>query len=765
MKKIISIILSSAVITASAAVPVFADYEATSYDVEMFNYTYDDGTVVNSIDGTNAKKVTDTEVVVDAASDTSIFTKEFFWTFDFCLDSAEDGSVPGVISIEKKKSNGNVDKQGPNIYYKEGSLVTATGSNGAAQTLGSVSPDTWYTAEIEGKMVVTGATCNFRLYSYEDGEKTLVQETAVLNLRQFYAGSSNGVPNCMKATNLSIDNVKFISEYPDELVLSSTADEINAGSTAALDYVAKRLGTEVTKHSVTWSVWDESGDTEITDGSAEISSDGVLSTDVYSPTQMVTVKATTEVGAEPLTGEYKITVNEVDTGSEKFDSIEILGTDSVKAGTKTAYSFKAYKSGVEVTDSISSDDVTWSIYNGANLVENKNKNISITDGELSIDDSVIKQNITVRAASKSGKIYGSKSVAVDFSEKQLETVIAYNACEESTETVSLTDSIDGSSAYLINESTTIGFSNLSDYAMVEFDVKFTENYSGFIFKRNDGSENSSFYYKDGTISQQTGGSKYSSLTSAESGKWYHMQILYKDTNASCNIYAYNDDGSLTLVKTALDISRRNGKQFGKIEFKAGTYIDNVLVVSPIADAVEITAPGSYIFAGETANYTSTASRFGLPLNDYSGITWSVLDESNLPIIDGSVTVTDGVVSIDSMASPQTVTVVAETASGAKAEAKLTIQTTEVFKITNLGVNEDATKLVKLYVEKNFAYDDDVTFIITIKNSEGELKAVKLINSFGDRYSLGKNAITIDFELPTDFNSETDTIETMVWTAL
>ena len=41
-------------------------------------------------------------------------------------------------------------------------------------------------------LVVDDAAVDFRLYGYEDGEKTLISSEPALNLRQFYAGANNG---------------------------------------------------------------------------------------------------------------------------------------------------------------------------------------------------------------------------------------------------------------------------------------------------------------------------------------------------------------------------------------------------------------------------------------------------------------------------------------------------------------------------------------------------------------------------------------------
>ncbi len=764
MKKIISIILSAAVITASAAVPVFADYAGTEYDIEQFNYTFDDGTATNDIDGTKAIAVTDEQRPVEVA-DGNIFTNEFFLTFDFRYNTVGE-AVPGFISIDKKKSSGALDKQGPLLSYNSGVLRTQTGSS-SFQTLGEISPDVWYTAEIEGKMVVSDATAVFRLYKYDTGEKTLVQETTGFNLRQFYAGATNGVPNCIRAGNVDMDNIRFVSEYPDELALSSTTDEINAGTTAAFDYVAKRFDKEVTKHAVVWSVWDESGETEITDGSVTITADGVLAADISSPAQVVTVKATTEIGAEPLVGSYQISIKAVDTANEKFDTVVVEGADEIKAGTSESFTFTATKAGEDVTAEVTEEDIVWSVYNCDDLAENNNKNISIENGVLTVDDSVIAQEIYVRATSASGKVYGSKLVKINFSDSQKENVLWYDACETAIGTANRVESIDGSYAYLTTSTTTVAMDNHGEYIAIEFDFRMPGS-GEFRIKRKDGSENSSFLYRDGTISQQTGGSSFVSImTGVDTDAWYHMEVIYSSAaaNASCNIYKYGENGELSHVNTTYELNMRNGKDFGRIDFGTGLYLDNLIITTALPTEVDVTSAGQYIFAGETAEFTATASRNSLPLKGYADFEWKVLDSDNLPIIDESVTVNAGLLTVSSMAQPQTVKVMVSTASGATDSAEIIIQTTEIFRITNLGVNEAGTKIVRLYVDKNFVYDDDVTFIITVKDAEGVLKAVKIVNSFGDRYSLGSNEITVDFELPSDFDAEKDIVETMVWTIL
>ncbi len=797
MKKLLSTILSIAMLATSAAVPVladevvteaeeiavvetveeeiieevveeeiveeyfdFSDYIPCDYDVEKVNLNYDtDGTVVNDIDGTNAYKIESDEVQVFKLSDNTIMTKEFFLTFDFRFDSAEDGTVPGYMGINRS------GKTGPWFKYVDGELRTQTGSN-SQQTLGNVSPDVWYTAELEGKMVVPGAKVTFRLYSYVDGVKTLISTVDGMNLRQFYAGSSNGYPDYFRGSNVSMDNVKLISEYPDTIALTSTADEIDAGSTAAFDYTAMRQDVETTKYAVTWSVWDEAGTAQITDESVTITSDGVLSADIHSPAQTVTVKATADLEGKELVGEYQVKINAVSTENEKFDNIVIDGPLTVLGGTTGAFTFTASKNGEDVTSTLTNEDVIWSVYDCDDLKPNNNKAFSIADGVLTVDKSVIAQQIYVRATSASGKVYASKAVAIGFAQDYPETVIGYNACEEAVESADRVESFDGSTAYLTTGAVVLNFGDQGDYVAAEFDFKFPG--SGDIrCKRADGSENSSFLYRDGTISQQTGGSKFSSvMADVDTEAWYHFEFLYSSAagDASCNIYKYNEDGSRTLVNTSYGLNMRNGKSFGKIEFSSSMYVDNIMITKPVPNELEITAATNNMFAGNTNQVTATASRNALPIKTVSGITWTVNDASDLPIIDGTVTITEaGLVTVDPLTKAQTVTVVAKASETVIATTTINIQSSDVFAITNIGVNEDMTKIVKIYMEKNFYYVDDVTFAIAIYGEDGRLKAMVSRGGYGDEYSLGSNEINVDLELPADFNPETDMIKSFVWT--
>ena len=762
MKKILSGIISVAMLTASMSLPAFADYDnvelydysAEEYDAVVTENTFDDGTVTNTIDNTNAKAVT-TEEIVYTLTDTTVMTKEYFMSYDFCFDT--DG---GSISI---KNNG---KQGPLFSISDGQLRTQTGKS-SFDNLGEAAVGTWYTAEFEGTMVVPGAVTKFRLYKYVDGVKTLVKETDSLNLRQFYAGASNGNPDRIILSNVSIDNLKIVQEYPNLIDVSSVADEVNAGSNVSLDYTMKRNDVTTTKYNVTWSVYNEDNTAEITDGSATITSDGVLVANKKSTSKIVTVRATATLGGKELVGTKKITINAVDTSNEKFDEISISGDDALKAGTSATYTVTASKDGQNVTSTLTDEDVVWSIYDYADIYPNGNTAITVSNGTLTVADGVIAQNITLRATSKSGKISGSKAVEIKFSDSQVEKVLISSACETTVTGMDKVESIDGSSAYQATTTTKLlTFGDTEGYVLTEMDIKFTAEGSGFTLNRADGTLNSCFRYHNGKIQMQTGTSNYSELMTADSNKWYHLEVLYSAgaADASCNIYEYNEDGTLGAARAFLDISRRNGKNYGTLQIETGAIVDNIKIATPQANSIDLSAVSTHIYSGGSDQISAVISRNGLPLKGDVTLEWDVLDSNNLPIIDGSVEIDGtGLMTTKQMTPSQTVKVQAKSGSF-KNTIAIEIELIEPFTITNIGVNEAKDKIVKLYVDKKAGYNDDVLFIVAIYEQSGVLKGFKSVSGEGKSYSLGENEVGFDFDLTSiNFNSESDIIKGFVWT--
>ncbi len=777
VKRILSCILAAASVSAFAAFPALADYTEGAYDIERVNETYDEGNTTNDIDNTPALQVGGTGAIDDrtyifrfpsTGGNSTMMTNDFFLSFDFSFD-AVDGTVPGVFGIDRYDDNNKNSKTGPKFTYNEGQIRTETGNNKYAE-LGAVSPDVWYTIEMEGKMVVSDAAVEFRLYGYEDGEKKLITSEEKLNLRQFYAGAGNGSPNLMYAANVSIDNVKFVSEYPDEVRISSASAELEAGQALTLDYEMYRQDKLVTKHPVQWSVYDETDTSEITDGSVTVNENGVLRADIHAEEQTVTVRATTNASEKgELTGTYTVNVKPVSTENEPFDKITISGPSEVKAGTSTAYSFTAEKLGADVTDSLEEGDVVWSVYTADDLYKNNNRYITAENGVLTVGENVVAQDIIIRASTASGAVYASYPVSIDFADSKTETVLGYSACEDDKTGFERVESWDGSYAIKTGGEAVQAITSTRDtwYTLTSLDIKFGGENSGFTLRKGTDKTNPCIRMHNGQLAVQKGSSDWDHYIDIDTETWYHMEVLYSNTqkNASMTIAPYNADGTLGETKCIYEINTRNCEPYDALQIEPNTTVDNIAVVTPKADKFELSAASTNMFAGSTNQITATASRNGLTLKNYEDFKWSVLDSDGLPIIDGSVSISGtGLLSADAMAKEQAVTVVASEGD-VIGKAVINIQSSDIFTVTNLGVNEEQTKIVRMYVKKNFYYNDSVTFIIAIYGPEGELKGVSMRSGYGDSYNIGENEVTFDFTLPADFDPSTDTISTFVWTSL
>lgn len=331
------------------------------------------------------------------------------------------------------------------------------------------------------------------------------------------------------------------------------------------------------------------------------------------------------------------------------------------------------------------------------------------------------------------------------------------------------DSWDGSYAYRTTGTPQIvTIADSTEYTVTSLDIKFEQENSGFTLRHGRANKtNPCIRYHDGKLSVQTGGSNWDPYMDIDTGTWYHMEVLYSSSlnNASMSIAPYGADGTLGETKCFYAINTRQNELYNSLQIEAGTVVDNVKIAVPKADKIQLSAESSSMFAGSNNQITASASRNGLPLLNYSGLTWEVFDSDDLPIIDGSVTISQtGLLTVDTMASEQTVNVVASSGD-VSASIPITIQSSDVFRVTNLGLNEEKTKIVKMYVDKDFYYNDSVTFIIAVYSPEGELKGVSFRSGYGDNYGIGSNEVNFDFTLPEDFDPATDTISTFVWTSL
>ena len=780
MKKLLSVLLSASIFASLLAVPAFADYTAADYDVERLNETYNNGTVTNTIDSSQAKHFTTSEDVFGGAFDGKGYLEsDFFLSLDFNYYTDDSGNVPGSLRFTNPGGLAGTDETtGPEFTYDkdggkkyQGQLVAQDSSN-KWNPLGEITPDSWYTLEFEGKCF---NRIDVSLYKYEGSAKTLVKKYENLWFRNYGSGSKGKNPSVLVAHDIYIDNVKFYSTYPNAIdVTTATGEyELNAGSSVPLEYSLSRTdGLLITNtYPATLELLDDSGNPLDSDSGVSLATGNVLVADIDAPTQTVTVKASAVLGDNTLIDtRTKIKVNAVSTSGETFDEVTIDGPDSIKAGEAGTYTLTAKKNGATVE--LSDGDYEWSIYTTDDLYKNGNKAITITGGttvEIAVADSVIAQKMHVTVSSKpNGFVRGSKEVSIEFSDSQTEQVIVYNACEDSIGTATRVESIDGSNAYLSSGMVISLPSSRSDYVLTEFDARFTTDGSNVCWETNvnGGSNwNSSIHRRGDLLRSQHNSNSYPSYdVNATADDWFHFEVLYSPDNASCIITKYNADGTLGESVTRLDIERRNAKAYGSLTVSSGVIIDNIKISLPTANELVLNEPSvKEILAGQSLEFSATSARNGLPLKG-TQLDWQVIGEDGLVITgdDALIKINNGVLTTDPLAKAQTVTVKVSSGEFSK-EATVQILTSEIFEIRNIGKNEEGTKITRLYVNKKFNYNNEVLFIIAIYNSDGVLTGVSTRQMYGDQLQLGENELTFDFNLPDSFNPDTDEVSVMTWT--
>lgn len=735
MKKLLCSLLSASLIAASLAVPVFADYTAAEYDIVDVN------NAAEQVCGATATKVFTTSI------DT---TKEFYLGFDFKFDAATGSSI-------EIKSNASSNNTGPILTISDkGQLQTQTGSK-SYSALGAVTAGTWYRAEIEGK---TGDGSNLPTFRLYDAAGTLIQETPKCNMRNL--GSNSRVINYMQATNVSIKNIKLVEEKPDTIELTADSDEIEAGSQLEFDYTMKRGSVEMTKYAVTYEVYNADDTALLNNDAVTITKSGVLQVaGTLAADTNVTVRASATFGEKTLVGTKAISLKAVDVSGEVFDTISISGDDTVKAGTDTTYTASTSKGGNPVTPD--DGEVVWKVYDNTGVRELKW--VTVADGVLSVPAGTIPQNVILRASSTTGVISASKTIAIEWADSDKETHHWYNSCDADMNGAEIVASIDGSGAYKLSSTWSPRFGGKSGYTFTEFDIKFPTSGTGLNFCRNDGGSRSVDVTSDGTNIKEYGGQVFGTV---DPDAWYHVEIAFStESDASCNVYKYDEDGVLGEPVTKLQINKRNNGQHGGIDIFGGTIIDNIKVTAPIADAISLSAAHLSMFPTEENQITATVSKKGLPITA-DGVEWSVLDATNKPIIDNSITIDNaGLMKASAMAPEGFVTVQAKTATTSDT-VRIEIKSNEIFVINNIGINEDGDKVVKLYVTKKLSYDDDVVFVMAFYDENKSLMEVRTLKGYGSNYTkIGEdteNEIAVDWAIPSGFDKTTGEAKVFIWTS-
>lgn len=751
--------------------------ENEEYDVLMISKDFNDETNTGSADGTNYM-ISDGTYKIWSNADNKLYYGNNFNLSADVMFTAEKQTIEFTNSGKNK---------GPALYVSGNKLISSAGSK--TQTLYSnMSLNKWYKIEYEGRMGVTGAVTNFKLYEYnENGEAVEVSSFSKLELRNFWAGNNKFPGYATVAEGICVDNEYAAQLYPDTVTITeqSRLTEMYGGDTLTFDAVASRAGVSdnITQPEFEWTI---NGISEGQKGYFSISDDGILTVSALADEQIITVKAVATSNGNPY-AEYPVTVHSRSLTGEKFDSITVNGKNAINAGESCAYTFTAMKDNSDVTNSLTSEDVVWQVMDSTGTRVLNNSKITISNGTLTVDKSALAQNIKVRASTVSGYVYNEVDVAI--SSTSDEKIINENACEDKVDGVTLNQgSWDGSSYYTVDTvedflgAGTLGTTTTSGDVLISMDIKFTsQTGSGITTVRRDGGTGFWLVSHNGVLACQTGGSAYTDLKGADGNtyaldtdKWYHIEFMFATSAPSLNIWKYNENGTLEDKQTFTSengMTFRSSQGFNRIKLNKNTGIDNYRVLTPRATSLAITASTDKVSAGTTMEFTPIAERDGLAMPNIAmeNISWTVYDSNNeFPVENDDITVTAGKLSTDILTAPQKIYVRAtstfdKTVYGSYA---MDIVKNNMFEVKNIGVAEDnENNIAKIFVEKQSDYNDNITFIIALYDENGVFVGSYAKKTNGKNLQVGENEIALDYTLPEGFDKETGSAKIFVWTTM
>ncbi len=781
--KIIAVIGAAALLAAAPAALAGIGLN-DGYDEIIINNTFDDSENAGAPDGTNYAVASSGTKIWNTAGGFS-FSKNYYASVDFMLPDES-------VSMSMGNSSGKV---GPKFSVSGNTFRNETGNGKYTDIYKNFECGKWYKLELQGRMSVVGAATTVALYEYNDnGEAVCVAEPTALSLRNFYAGTPNG--NCGFMTlseGICYDNEYAVQLNADsvEITEENGKNEISGGESLQFSAAAARNGESesLTQPKFVWSL---SGVTAGDEDNISVSEEGRLTVSAYAKEQNIKVVATAQSFGTPY-AEYSVHIKAYDLDSEKFDRAEVSGSESITAGESAQYTFTAYKNNADVTAELTAADYVWTVYDSEGARVLGNKSITVNDGVLTVDKSVLAQNIKVRLQSLSGNVYGDCAVTIA-NAPDSQTLINSNAFEEKptvTTAELLNDSWDGSSCWHTTSSSdfigagTKGTSTVSGDVAIEADLRFHADGAGIITMRRDGGEGLFIVRNGGELKIQTGSSSYKATGyTLESDKWYHIELIFNTGNPSLAIWEYDESGNrINNAVFGSDIVKfRQSNGLNRVKVNANTSIDNYIEYYPLpdADSISITADSDTVVSGGAVSLTVTGSKDGMTLNTlasdgsntYAVLSWEVYDSENkLPVEGDDITVTSkGVLSVKPLTPSQQVNVHAVCKTNEYGRTVTmrhsvdVVYSSEVFGITGIGTSEDDTRIVRLYVNKLSDYSDSAVFILAIYRNNKLMGTVTKEMS-GDSMSVGENEIALDYKLYDGFDPETDVIKAFVWTTI
>ncbi len=713
-------------------------------------------------------------------------TEDLMWELDIKFEADGSGFTP--YSNDDGKLGSCVQRHDyKGVPYL--AIQTNSSSWDSRSNAQQLDPEKWYHLKLIGRFSAPDASMDMHIYEYDaEGNRTYVQTFENINMRNLSANNESGASHINLNSGTSVDNVKITRLHADELSVTSITGEteITGGATLQMNYSATRQGAYVSKpSSVTWSVSGEG---------ASISETGLLTTEILDNARDVVVTATSsDKGA--ATGSTTIRIGGFDVENMKFDGGTISATgEYVRYGEPVTLALvDPTLNGSPVT--VADEDISWVLYDEANISKVDSEVITIENGVVTVNNpNVISQTVTVRAAN-----HGNDAIGVsfpleirandareveEFGEGDVsEWTDACNSLPTGTAAVLMAGSWDGSGYYQADSEYHFGglAANSTTLQSWEYDVRFNKEGSYVkLWSADNGKQGLEITYIDGQIGVRRDSSNVDKFITCDPEAWYHVKVFGHLSGSAPQmnifIYQYGENGQRTDVHHQEAITLRNFSSTGKanganhMAAGGGASVDNMRILTIVPDAMSIDPTEASVAAGYTRQFTYSAMWKGSNLGPLDGSVarWQVFDaDDQYPLESEDVTIdANGLLTVASTAASQTVYVrISNTDGSSYASARVEVTSSDIFAITGVGMNEAGDAITQIKLNKHLNYNDNVTFIIAIRDSEGLLKAVSVTETYGDRLPLGEATVTVNLPIPEDFSQETDTIDVYAWTKL
>lgn len=328
-------------------------------------------------------------------------------------------------------------------------------------------------------------------------------------------------------------------------------------------------------------------------------------------------------------------------------------------------------------------------------------------------------------------------------------------------------------------------SAIEKFCTWETDVMFTAESSGFSIRSSSGKDqgkvNTTLIYGNDAIRfSNANGTK---ICDAKLNKWYHVEIVgvygldKENAVLKLTISEYNEDGLLTELKTL----SYPGAKYGEIlrndnppkrfAVNPGTCVDNITVTEMPVAAMELVPINETITvkAGTDTRFSANlyADDEKSMLMPGTAVTYELYnaDKSDYLISDSVLISEDGLLTVMGATEVESfvIKVSCKDFPDVYDEVFVNVERVPMFEFVGATFADETYKtLVNLKFVQNYENEGDVSFVVAVHNEDGVLKDTFFRTLEYREQTTGEMVITMNEELPKDFNPETDTMKVMVW---